>query len=171
MLRNYIYDLRNCRDDESRTESARRLRNHVETEARVMFGDRFVTYMNDLNEQILELVNSTSTSEKLGGIAAIDELISVETEENATKITRCAERTPASAANMLHPAFHMAIPWHPPDENDRGLPESLRFAKNLQESLPHTDGAVMEKVAGALGYVLDTAARAPASLAIPIAAR
>eukprot|EP01051_Picozoa_sp_SAG22_P034483 SAG22_NODE_15675_length_343_cov_1.270492_1_plen_63_part_10 len=60
-LQIFITDLRVCRDDGSRALAARSLRNHVEAEARVMFGDRFVSYMNDLNEQILELVNSTST--------------------------------------------------------------------------------------------------------------
>ena len=100
-LRSYIQDLRSCRDDEPRSAAARALRSHVQSEARGMFGDRLVGYMRDLNAAILELVESPITQEKLGGIAAIDELISLETEENATKISRFAANLRASLPHTV----------------------------------------------------------------------
>jgi FKBP12-rapamycin complex-associated protein len=115
MLNNLIADLRNSRDDDDRSLAAENLCAHVEAEARDMFGERFNAYMTGLNTRILELVNSTSIAEKLGGIAAIDRLINLETEENATKITR--------------------------------------FATHIQNSLPHANATVTEKVAEALGHL------------------
>eukprot|EP01043_Picozoa_sp_COSAG02_P082356 COSAG02_NODE_20602_length_823_cov_1.395028_1_plen_253_part_10 len=83
--------LSGCRDEVARSASASRLRAHVEREARSMFGQRLTDYMADLNKLILEHVSSSTTNDKLAGIAAIDELIDVESDENATKIIRFAE--------------------------------------------------------------------------------
>jgi hypothetical protein len=44
--------------------------------------------MNDLTRRVCELVtNSNSTEEKLGGLLAMDMLVDVDCEENATKVT------------------------------------------------------------------------------------
>lgn len=86
-----LAELSSCRDEAARSASARRLRAHVEREARSMFGQRLTDYMDDLNKLILQHVHSSTTNDKLAGIAAIDELINVESDENATKINRFAE--------------------------------------------------------------------------------
>jgi FKBP12-rapamycin complex-associated protein len=89
-LKPLLADLSSCRDEAARSAAARRLRAHVESEARSMFGQRLTDYMADLNKLILEHVKSSTTNDKLAGIAAIDELIDVESDENATKINRFA---------------------------------------------------------------------------------
>ena len=89
-LKPLLENLSGCRDEASRSRSAKRLRSHVESEARSMFGQRLTDYMADLNKLILEHVKSSTTNDKLAGIAAIDELIDLESDENATKINRFA---------------------------------------------------------------------------------
>lgn len=86
-----LAELSGCRDEAARGVSASRLRAHVEREARSMFGQRLTDYMADLNKLLLEHVKSSTTNDKLAGIAAIDELIDVDSDENATKINRFAE--------------------------------------------------------------------------------
>jgi FKBP12-rapamycin complex-associated protein len=86
-----LLDLRNARDDGSRARVAKGLRMHVEAEARDIFGERFTRYMDGVSQAILGLINSVNTSEKLAGIAAIDELLDLESEENANKIARFAD--------------------------------------------------------------------------------
>jgi FKBP12-rapamycin complex-associated protein len=46
--------------------------------------------MNDINRRIFELIHSQDSTEKMGGILAIDRLVDVEGEESATKMTRFA---------------------------------------------------------------------------------
>ena len=48
-------------------------------------------FSNEVNKRIFELIRSVDTSEKLGGILAIDALIDLDSgEENTTKVTRFA---------------------------------------------------------------------------------
>ncbi|KAI8836345.1 armadillo-type protein [Chytridium lagenaria] len=49
--------------------------------SREISGDHFTKFMNDINRRIFDLINSSDTSDKIGGIVAI---------ENTTKITRFA---------------------------------------------------------------------------------
>eukprot|EP01113_Clastostelium_recurvatum_P006582 TRINITY_DN1298_c0_g1_i1.p1 TRINITY_DN1298_c0_g1~~TRINITY_DN1298_c0_g1_i1.p1 ORF type:complete len:2380 (+),score=927.36 TRINITY_DN1298_c0_g1_i1:62-7201(+) len=88
-LHKILPDLKS-RNEEARLRAARALRVYVAQQAREMGGETFTKFMNDLNGHIFELVNSTGVQEKIGGILAIDELIDVDYDENATKITRLA---------------------------------------------------------------------------------
>ena len=90
-LQSLLSALSACRDDEARARAAKDLRVHVESEARSMFGERLTAYMADLNRLIHEHIESSTTNDKLAGIAAIDELINLESDENATKISRFAD--------------------------------------------------------------------------------
>ncbi|KAJ3103710.1 phosphatidylinositol kinase- protein kinase tor1 [Phlyctochytrium bullatum] len=58
--------------------------------SREISGDQFTKFMNDINRRIFDLINSSDTSDKIGGIVAIDNLIDFDGEENTSKITRFA---------------------------------------------------------------------------------
>ncbi|KAI9341262.1 armadillo-type protein [Zopfochytrium polystomum] len=58
--------------------------------ARETSGEVFSRFMNDVNRRIFELIHSSDTSDKIGGIYAIDKLIDFDGEENTTKVTRFA---------------------------------------------------------------------------------
>ncbi|KAK9371519.1 uncharacterized protein V1513DRAFT_434579 [Lipomyces chichibuensis] len=67
------------------------LRDHLLVVVRELPIDQFTRYHDDVNRRIFELIHSTDTYDKLGGITAIDKLIDFDgTEENATNITRFA---------------------------------------------------------------------------------
>ncbi|KAF2071336.1 hypothetical protein CYY_007349 [Polysphondylium violaceum] len=82
-------DLKN-KKEEDRVKGSKSLRNYVITQSREMTNESFSKFMQDVNNLIFELVNSNGIPEKIGGIMAIDELIDVDYDENATKITRLA---------------------------------------------------------------------------------
>eukprot|EP01132_Coremiostelium_polycephalum_P002833 gene2833-3519_t len=88
-LNKILVDLKNKRE-EDRIKAAKNLRNYVISQSREITNENFTKFMQDVNNLIFELVNSSGVPEKIGGILAIDELIDVDYDENATKITRLA---------------------------------------------------------------------------------
>ena len=53
--------------------------------------ESFSKFSNEVNKRIFELIRSSDSSDKLGGILAIDNLIDLDSgEENTTKVTRFA---------------------------------------------------------------------------------
>eukprot|EP00026_Physarum_polycephalum_P000091 Phypoly_transcript_00091.p1 GENE.Phypoly_transcript_00091~~Phypoly_transcript_00091.p1 ORF type:complete len:2307 (+),score=451.47 Phypoly_transcript_00091:133-7053(+) len=88
-LQKILPDLRS-RNEDVRVKAAKALRIYVGQQIREMSGENSVKFMNELNGHIFELVNSPGVLEKIGGIMAIDELIDVDYDENATKVTRLA---------------------------------------------------------------------------------
>ncbi len=64
----YVYV---CRNPDVQAKAAHELRLYVEGEAREMNSESFTKYMNDLNRRIFDLVNSSDTHEKMGGIMVI----------------------------------------------------------------------------------------------------
>ncbi|KAK9480797.1 armadillo-type protein [Lipomyces japonicus] len=90
VLNRIFGDLRSKQLD-VRNRAADDLRDHLLTVVRELPIDQFSRFNNDVNRRIFELIHSTDTYDKLGGIAAIDKLIDFDgTEENATKISRFA---------------------------------------------------------------------------------
>lgn len=88
------------KQDETRENAAKQLRQLVEEESRQLNGEAFNRFMSDLNRRIFEFVSSTDPAETMGGILAIDELIDVSGEENEAKIIRFA--------NYLRKVFQQA---------------------------------------------------------------
>lgn len=78
------------KQDETRQAAALKLRRYVATQASDLSQEMFSKFMSELIRSIQDLVNSTVTAEKIGGIMAIDEVIDIDYEENASKITRLA---------------------------------------------------------------------------------
>ncbi|KAK9379012.1 armadillo-type protein [Kockiozyma suomiensis] len=88
---NHIFTDLRSKSPEVRNRAADELRDHLSTVVRELPIDQFTRYSNDVNRRIFELIHSTDTNDKFGGIAAIDRLIDFDgTEENATKISRFA---------------------------------------------------------------------------------
>lgn len=88
-LRRLLVDL--CtRSPPPREGSALNLAKHVEEEARDLTGEAFTRFMDSLYERISALVESSDAVENLGAVRAIDELISVQLGESATKIAKFA---------------------------------------------------------------------------------
>ena len=82
--------LKSAKDDD-RTRYAVELRNYLELIARDLSPEQFNRYNNEINKTIFELLHGKETSEKLGGIAALNALIDFDSgvgEENATKTAR-----------------------------------------------------------------------------------
>ncbi|GAM22047.1 hypothetical protein SAMD00019534_052220 [Acytostelium subglobosum LB1] len=88
-LSKILLDLKN-KNEEHRQKAARGLRTYVITQFREMSNESFTRFMGDVNNILFELVNSNSISDKIGGIMAIDELIDVDYDENASKVTKFA---------------------------------------------------------------------------------
>jgi len=59
------------RHEETRSTSARELKQYVSTELKEVLPDDVSTFMDEFNHQILEMVSSQDTAEKKGGILAI----------------------------------------------------------------------------------------------------
>ncbi|CAH2355370.1 serine/threonine-protein kinase Tor2p [[Candida] railenensis] len=77
--------------EEERNRYAFELRNYLASIARDYSSEQFNRYNNDINKKIFELLHSSDSSEKLGGIAALNSLIDFDSgvgEENATKTAR-----------------------------------------------------------------------------------
>ncbi|CAR66402.1 DEHA2F23452p [Debaryomyces hansenii CBS767] len=77
--------------EEERNRYALELRNYLASIARDLSPEQFNRYNNDINKTIFEFLHSNETSEKLGGIAALNSLIDFDSgvgEENATKTAR-----------------------------------------------------------------------------------
>lgn len=77
--------------EEERNRCAHELREHLASVARDVTSEQFNRINNDINKTIFELLHSKETSEKLGGIAALNSLIDFDSgvgEENATKTAR-----------------------------------------------------------------------------------
>ena len=67
------------------------LKEYVEQEGRILVGEAFTRFMNDLYTRVFGMINSHDPGEKVGGVVAIDALIDVSlVGENATKIARFA---------------------------------------------------------------------------------
>ena len=78
------------RNEDVRKRAAKNLRLYVTVQAQELSGENAIKFMDSLNKTLMSLVHSAEVSEKLGGILAIDELIDIEGESNATKISRFA---------------------------------------------------------------------------------
>ena len=78
------------RNIEAQKNAAVKLRNLVRDQSRQNTEAIFLSFMNDLSGRVFHLVNSSDNHEKLGGILAIDELISIPVKDNETKIIRFA---------------------------------------------------------------------------------
>ena len=61
---------------------------YVETEARELGTEDFGKFMNEVYRRVSDLVNSGDRMEKVAGVLAIDELLDVDCEENASKVSR-----------------------------------------------------------------------------------
>jgi len=59
------------RNEETRSATARDLKQYVSTELKEVLPDDVSTFMDEFNHQILEMVSSQDTSEKKGAILAI----------------------------------------------------------------------------------------------------
>ncbi|KAI9000239.1 armadillo-type protein [Gaertneriomyces semiglobifer] len=88
-LARILQDLRSKNDD-VRARAANELREHVIAVSREVSGEAFAKFINDVNKRIFELIHSNDSSDKIGGILAIDKLIDFDGEENTTKTTRFA---------------------------------------------------------------------------------
>ncbi|EAL66546.1 protein kinase, Atypical group [Dictyostelium discoideum AX4] len=89
-LTKLLNDLKS-KKEEDRVKASKNLKSYVISQSREMTNENFTKFMNELNNNLIfELVNSSVIPEKIGGIMAIDELIDVDYDENATKITRLA---------------------------------------------------------------------------------
>ncbi|KAK9463121.1 armadillo-type protein [Lipomyces oligophaga] len=88
---NHIFSDLRSRSSDVRNRAAVELRDHLSLVIREQPQDQFSKYNNDVNRRIFELIHSSDTNDKLGGIAAIDKLIVFEgAEESSTKILRFA---------------------------------------------------------------------------------
>ncbi|ORZ29853.1 armadillo-type protein, partial [Catenaria anguillulae PL171] len=76
------------RNDDIKSSAAEDLKQHVLSISRELTSDAFSKFLTDVNQRIFELILSNDVHEKVGGIMAIEKLIEVDGEENATKITR-----------------------------------------------------------------------------------
>ena len=90
------------KDSVERAKAASILRELVENEGRELSRETYAKFMEELNRRIQDLVSSDQTHEKLGGIAAIDALIDVSSEDDDYKIIRFA--------NYLRGFFSSASP-------------------------------------------------------------
>jgi len=64
------------RNEETRSATARDLKQYVSTELKEVLPDDVTTFMDEFNHQILEMVSSQDISEKKGGILAIGNFLS-----------------------------------------------------------------------------------------------
>ena len=64
------------RSEETRLKAARELKLYVSTDLKEISADELVTFMDDFNKQILEMVSSPEVHDKKGAILAIGENIS-----------------------------------------------------------------------------------------------
>ncbi|KAJ3362692.1 phosphatidylinositol kinase- protein kinase tor1 [Allomyces javanicus] len=76
------------RNDELKAIAAEDLKQHVLAVSRELASDVLAKFLTDVNQRIFELILGSEVHEKVGGIMAIEKLIEVDGEENATKITR-----------------------------------------------------------------------------------
>ncbi|KAK9453987.1 armadillo-type protein [Dipodascopsis uninucleata] len=88
---NRIFSDLRSKSPEVRAKAADDLKRHLQLVVRELPIDQFARYNSDINKRIFELIHSTDSTDRLGGIIAIDRLIDFDgSEENATKITRFA---------------------------------------------------------------------------------
>jgi len=59
------------RNEETRSATARELKQYVSTELKEVLPGEVTTFMDEFNHQIIEMVSSQDTAEKKGGILAI----------------------------------------------------------------------------------------------------
>lgn len=90
---NQIFNGLKSSKEEERNRYAAELRNHLTSIARDLSPDQFNRYNKDINAAIFELMYSKDPSEKLGGIAALNELIDFDSgtgagEEASTNLAR-----------------------------------------------------------------------------------
>lgn len=96
------------KDSETRTRAAKTLRGFVLGQTREMTGEAFSKFLNDLHTNIFDLVNSSNTTDKIGGLLAIDQLVDIDYDENATKITRLSNLLRISLATTDLTVMHLA---------------------------------------------------------------
>ncbi|KAK9465831.1 armadillo-type protein [Lipomyces arxii] len=91
LVLNHIFTDLKSKQPEVRNRAAEELRENLQSVIRELPIDQFSRYNNEVNRRIFDCLHNAETSDKLGGIAAIDKLIDFDgTEENTTKITRFA---------------------------------------------------------------------------------
>jgi FKBP12-rapamycin complex-associated protein len=79
------------KEEERRIRGAKELAKYVEEQSRELKSDLFNVFINDINNQIFELINSNSSQDKLGGVTAISELIEADFQEDIAKLSRLAD--------------------------------------------------------------------------------
>jgi FKBP12-rapamycin complex-associated protein len=82
-----ILDLKNKSDD-VRSRAADDFRDLVMNTFQENSPENVAKFMNDIYRRLFDMLNSPDPNEKLGAIAAIDKLISLDNEENSLKISR-----------------------------------------------------------------------------------
>jgi FKBP12-rapamycin complex-associated protein len=148
-----------CSNPDVQAKAAKELRLYVESEAREMNSESFTKYMNDLNRRIFDLVNSSDTHEKMGGIMVIGTL---------PLLPFLLPSLSLSLLSLPLPVFAVSgssIPWPLPcaaaadelidvpyEENETKI---IRFANYLRmvfnQSSDSTDPRLLERASKALG--------------------
>ncbi|EWC44191.1 phosphatidylinositol 3-kinase tor2 [Drechslerella stenobrocha 248] len=83
-------DLRNSKGEEARQKAADELRTILVVSQREMPTEAFTRFNNDINKRIFEMIHSNDTSDKIGGILALDRLIDFDGDDSMQKTTRFA---------------------------------------------------------------------------------
>lgn len=89
MMLQFVTGLKS-RHEESRAKAARDLYHYVTTELREVPAEDLTSFMDEFNHHIFEMVSSSDTNEKKGGILAIVSLIGVDVGNTSTRISRFA---------------------------------------------------------------------------------
>ncbi|KAG8529931.1 uncharacterized protein KY384_005412 [Bacidia gigantensis] len=88
---NRIFSELRSKNDEVRLRAAFDLRSHVSTVARELSRDTFQDYYSHVNYRISQLITqSNDTTDKIGGILAIEQLLGFDGDDPAQKTTRFA---------------------------------------------------------------------------------
>ena len=77
------------RDEESRTRAASELRRSVEQDLQSLSFDDSSRLVDDLTNRVFDLVNSSDTVDKLGGLTLLQQLLTMRAEQHDTILLRC----------------------------------------------------------------------------------
>ena len=77
------------RDEESRSRAASELRRSVEQDLASLSFDDSSRLVDDLTNRVFDLVNSSETVEKLGGLTLLQQLLTMRAEQHDTILLRC----------------------------------------------------------------------------------
>ncbi|PHT27667.1 hypothetical protein CQW23_32717 [Capsicum baccatum] len=88
---------------DSKDGAALTLRRLVEEEARDLSGEAFARFMDHLYELITTFLDSNEVSENMGALRAIDELIDVTINENASKVAKFSKYMSAAFETKRDP--------------------------------------------------------------------